>query len=379
MHLVRKVRGRLLRLLLTARGRTELTGIVRAWLVGLASRFGNYRSFSSGSRLRMKSLRKGDVRVVLSVLYQFFDELAFPYPQAPERSYLKALLDQIEVVEHDIRENHRRTAVVVKNPAALATALEEGKVAFVHCVEGGFHLGANERDIEDAVTKLAGEGVAYITIAHLLWRKVATNANALPFMSDARYDEWFPQPAEGLSSLGRAAVRAMVREGVLIDISHMSDRSIDDTFKLLDQELDPEKQVPVIATHTCFRFGKQHYGLTEETLLRIKARKGVAGLIMAQHQMRDGIRDKRTFRFKTSWPVIRAHIERFHAITGSHEYTAIGSDFDGFIKPTMGGLERAADMTKLTKALNDEYGAAATRMIASGNAQRVLQAGWRGA
>ena len=38
--------------------------------------------------------------------------------------------------------------------------------------------------------------------------------------------------------------------------------------------------------------------------------------------------------------MIARHVDRLHELTGSHEHAAIGSDFDGFIKPTMGGLER---------------------------------------
>lgn len=84
MHIVPKTRGGLWRLLFSARGRARLRDIIRAWLLGLASRFGNYRSPFSGSRLRVGLLRDGDVRIVLSVLYQFFDEVAVGEPR---RSY----------------------------------------------------------------------------------------------------------------------------------------------------------------------------------------------------------------------------------------------------------------------------------------------------
>jgi len=63
-------------------------------------------------------------------------------------------------------------------------------------------------------------------------------------------------------------------------------------------------------------------------------------------------------------------------ITGSHRHTGIGSDFDGFIKPTMGGLESMSDMRTLEEALRDRYGSADAEAICSGNALRVLRAGW---
>ena len=69
---------------------------------------------------------------------------------------------------------------------------------------------------------LAGLGVAYTTVAHLFFRDVATNAPALPFLSDWLYIRIFPQKNDqGLTTLGREVVEAMVDEGILIDITHM--------------------------------------------------------------------------------------------------------------------------------------------------------------
>ena len=289
MHLVDEG-GSTWKLLGPARGRGSLLDRSRALLVGLASRFANYRDLFSGPRVTLSSLREGRVTVVLSVLYSFFDELELEeqYPAQPKRAYLDSLLGQLELVEHDLDSKHASTAVVARTPEQLAQALEGDRVAFVHCVEGGFHLGSTPDEIDDAVSTLARRGVAYITLAHLVWRHVATNSNALPFLSEDDYRRWFPQPEEGLSELGRAAVRAMVREGVLIDLSHMSGRSVSDTFDLLD-ELDPGRTRPVLASHGCFRFGSQEYGVDEPTLRRIADRRGVVGLILAQHQLRDGV------------------------------------------------------------------------------------------
>ena len=50
-------------------------------------------------------------------------------------------------------------------------------------------------------------------------------------------------------------------------------------------------------------------------------------------------------------------------------------DFDGFIKPTMGGLESAADLASLERELTSKYHGDA-RAIASGNVLRVLRKVW---
>ena len=100
------------------------------------------------------------------------------------------------------------------------------------------------------------------------------------------------------------------------------------------------------------------------------------GLIMAQHQLNQGVRATRTWRFRQAFEVICARIDWLGEITGSHRHAAIGSDFDGFIKPTVSGLEAAGDMQRLEGALRERYGSEDGERICSGNALRVLHAGW---
>ena len=115
--------------------------------------------------------------------------------------------------------------------------------------------------------------------------------------------------------------------------------------------MDPGQTVPVVASHAGYRFGRQRYMLDERAVERIAERDGVIGLIFAQHQLTDGVRRAPTRTFEESFEVIERHVERIREITGSHRHTAIGSDFDGFIKPTLGGLESMADMAAVERAL----------------------------
>ena len=377
MHLLPKAEGTAIDLFSTAKGRARLRDRVRAWLVGLASRFANYRSFESGPRVTVPQLREGGVGVALSVVYSFFDELDLdaPYGAPPEAGYLPRLMGQLDMVEAEIAERHGGEAAVALDPAALDRALAEDQVALVHCVEGGFHLGETPEAVDHAVTELARRGVAYIVLPHLLWRAVATNAPALPFLPDWLYRVVFPQPKVGLTELGRAAATAMVREGVLIDLSHMSTLAVADTFELLDR-LDPDRRVPVLASHAGFRFGGQEYALDEQTVELIAGRDGVIGLIFAQHQLNDGLRRTKAKTFEDSFEVICSHLDRIAEITGSHRHTAIGSDFDGFIKPTLGELESMTDMARLEAAMRERYGDGDAELICAENALRVLRAGW---
>lgn len=378
MHLVPDVEGRTAYdLLTTGRGRRRLRDRLRALVVGALGRFINYRTFFSGPRVDVGKLRAGNVGVALSVLYSPFAEmdLSLPAGAPPRPGYLDDVDAQIDLVEAAVARQPQ-LARVVRTPDELDASLAAGATAIVHCLEGGFHLGSSPAGVDAAVRRLAERGLAYITLAHLFWRSVATNAPALPFLPDAVYRRLFPQPKVGLTELGRAAVRAMVREGVIVDIAHMSTRSLQDTFALLD-ELDPDRGVPVIASHAGYRFGKQEYALTEETVRAVAARDGVVGLILAEHQILDGLGMKRTTTFEQSLDVLCRHIDRFAAITGSHRHVALGSDLDGFIKPTLAGLQSAADLALLEDALVARYGPADAELMLSGNVVRVLRAGWR--
>jgi microsomal dipeptidase-like Zn-dependent dipeptidase len=320
------------------------------------------------------------VGVALSVLYAFFDEadLDKPYAAPGAPGYVDDVLSQMDTVEEDIASKHADAAAVAHTPAELEAALSANKVALVHVLEGGFHLGATPDEVDAAVTKLAARGLAYVTLAHLFFRQVATNANALPFLPDGIYNWVFPQPHEGLTDLGQAAVRALVREHVLVDASHMSDRSVAGLIAALD-ELDPGREVPLFSSHAGYRFGKQEYMYTEDTVRAVAARNGVIGLIFAQHQLLDGLKPGKTKTFEQSFEAICKHIDRIAEITGGHANVGIGTDFDGFIKPTLGGLESSADLAKLEAALRDKYGDETADAITSGNALRLLRTYWRGA
>jgi microsomal dipeptidase-like Zn-dependent dipeptidase len=376
MHLDPGLRGSVVRLFTTRRGRLRLRDYVRAVGVHVASQFANYPSLFSKPRLTAERMVEGEMRVALSVLYSFFDEFDAGAPK--DGDYLAELLRQADMVEHDVRRHHADRMLVATTPAQLDGAGD--RLALVHCVEGGFHLlGETEEEVEAAVDALADRGVAYITLAHLIYRGVATGANAFPMLTDRQYAKHCRQPsAYGLSHRGRTAVRAMVRRHVLIDLSHMSERAIGETFELLD-ELDGDRRVPVLATHSACRLdGTQAYNLSPATVERIRERDGVIGLIMAEHQLYDGLPKARRTTFDDAFEALCTHVDALHAQTGSHRHVAIGSDFDGFIKPTIAGMQDARDFRRLAERLHERYGADAD-LICVENALRPLRGYWLGA
>jgi membrane dipeptidase len=361
------------------RPRPRWVDSLRALVFRIAARGFNYRDYASGWRVDLDGLETGHTRLVLSVLYEPFAEIDLDEPPGadPEDGYFAALMDHLASVTRELREIDQdgERHVVVKSVADLDDAVSSGRIAFVHCVEGGFHLGRTPEAVTENVAELARRGVAYVTLAHLFYRGVATNAPALPMLSDAWYDRIFRQPRNGgLTKLGEAAVRAMYEHRVLVDISHMRGDALEETFALLD-DLDREHQAaptdfPVIASHAGYRFGHQSYMLERDTVERIAARGGVIGLILARHQLQDGRHDGEGIAHTIE--TIRAHIDHIYDITHTHDHVGIGSDLDGFIKPTMSCIERAADMARLELPLRAAYPADAEAIL-FGNAHRVVR------
>lgn len=366
-------------LMRTVRGRRTFGGRIQAAVLWLAMKIGSDRTLTSGPRISVEKMAAGNVGVAMSVLFRAFEEidLSKPYAAAPAPDYFAGLLEDMAEVEEEVATHDDSVIRIVTNLQQLDLALEEKAIALVHAVEGGFHLGDSDEEIARNCKTLAERGVGYVTVAHLFFRQVATNAPALPFLPDPLYNFFFPQHGKDrLTPRGEAVVRGLVRNRILIDLTHMDPPGIHEVFDLLDRELDPEARFPVVSTHAGYRFGKQQYMCDEEILLQIKRRNGVVGLIMAQHQLNDGIRKRETETLEESLEVICRHIDKIAEVTGGYEHIALGTDFDGFIKPTMGGLETMADLAALEQALEAKYGAAATQLMTSGNALRVLRTLW---
>lgn len=351
---------------------------LRAQIVRLLSLVFNYQGPNDEPGVTLDLMARGNVGAIFSALYCPFDEidLGKRYGARPQSGYFDDLLEQLEDVESDIASHRRAGArvTIARSPQDLKQALASNTSTLIHSVEGGFHLGATEGEVRANVETLARRGVVCITVAHLFWRQVATNAPALPFMPDRLYTLLFHQPRRGLAPLGRTLVSAMAAAGILIDVTHMNEPAMAETFGLLD-ELCGEDRVPVIATHAAYRFGGLAYNLTEDSVKRIARRGGVLGLIACEHYISDGAAKPQSF--KQSFELLCRHIERIRDITQSDDHVAFGTDLDGYIKPALPGLEHLGRMHRLQEKLEARYGSAAARKFCSDNALRVIDAVWQ--
>jgi microsomal dipeptidase-like Zn-dependent dipeptidase len=322
-------------------------------------------------RVDLDGLFQGGARIVCSVLYWPAGEFRLgSRPASGSFGDLQSLLSFVEDELHKLDPNCERH-VLVRQASDLD---DDSRVAVIHCVEGGFHLGPDENEIDANVQWLADRGVIYITLAHLFYFGVVTNAPAIPLLTDGEYKLVFPQPAGvGLTDLGTAAVRAMYRHKVLVDISHMSEDAIEQTLALieqLDQETGSDPQdYPVLATHVGMRSANsdtQLYNLTPQTAKRIQARGGLIGLILSQHQLGS------TSSAADSRGTLRRHIEAISDLGGGLSHCALGTDLDGFIKPTLTAIDQASDLATLAQWIREDLPDDAEGIL-YGNAQSTLR------
>src|SRR4051794_4287093 len=123
---------------------------LRAAVLAIAARLLNFRDWDGTWRVTPELLAQGDVSIACSVLYRPFSEmdLAEPYAAPPERAYYGKLIELLEATE---REVARTGGVIVRTAADL----DEPRLRYVHCVEGGFHLGATPEEVTTHVHELA--------------------------------------------------------------------------------------------------------------------------------------------------------------------------------------------------------------------------------
>jgi membrane dipeptidase len=353
----------------------------RARFVNFVSRLFNYEGPGGEPGVTVELMREGDVGAMCLASSGAVGEmdLSKSYGEPPDGTYLASLLGQLELVEDSVASDPG--VAVAHSGDELTAALAANRKVLIHCVEGGYHLGGTEEEIRSAVGQLAARGVAYITLAHLFWRDIATNAPALPFLPDPLYRLIFRQPRKGLSELGMIAADAMLEHRVLIDITHMSSRATAATLDLMDRR-DPKKEMSVLATHEACRFRRlrrREYNLSDDTIRRIAERRGLIGIILCPHYLLGGgpPRTRQTADFEASVDALCTHIDHTHDVTGSLDHVGIGSDLDGFIKPALTGLGHLGHMAALQAKLRQRYGGVDAEKICSGNAVRVLTTAWR--
>ena len=283
--------------------------------------------------------------------------------------------------------------------ADIETARREHKYAMLMGIEGG-------HSIEDSLGLLRmyyDLGVRYMT---LTW----SNSNGWADSSGDDKNTSVPHTKEGLSEFGKDVVYEMNRLGMIVDISHVSDKTFYRTLVIT--------RAPVIASHSSARALCDAPRNMTDDMLRAAARSGgpdsKGGVIMvnfysgfisqayrnaqiAQKLEMDKVSAELKAKFKAEGkevtysdlgkleremadriprPPLSALIDNIDHIAkvAGIDHVGLGSDFDGVSGQLPEGIDSAADLPKITAALMARgYSAADCDKILGGNFMRVFK------
>ncbi len=92
----------------------------------------------------------------------------------------------------------------------------------------------------------------------------------------------------GLTEKGKSFLMKAIDLGIVIDLSHMNEKTFYDTISLIQEQRKMGKQVKVIASHSnCFDICQHPRNLSDEQLLALKSVDGIIGIVGYDQFVRD--------------------------------------------------------------------------------------------
>lgn len=120
----------------------------------------------------------------------------------------------------------------------------------------------------------------------------------------------------GLTSIGKKYVKYLNKKNILVDVSHLSEKSFYDVSNITSK--------PIVATHSCAnKLCSHHRNLKDEQIKEIARHNGVIGVCFYSKFLTKNV-------IATADDIVN-HIEYISNLVGT-EYVGLGSDFDGICK-----------------------------------------------
>src|SRR5438445_7272021 len=293
-------------------------------------------------------------------------------------------LIQIDTVREQVRK-HPNDLALATTAVEIREAHKRGKIAALMGVEGGHMINSDLA----VLRTYAALGVRYMTLTH------------------SGNNEWADSSTDkavhnGLTDFGKDVVREMNRLGVMVDISHVSDKTFYDALEA--------SKAPLFASHSsCLAICDAPRNMTDQMMKDLAAKGGViqinyhAGFLSQEFrdaekahpeinkaigeevqklcgdnegcQLIEGDRLTREYVEqgklpRVDWTKIVEHINHAVQVAGV-DHVGLGSDFDGANMPY--GMEDAARLPKITEALLKKgYSERDVRKILGENTLRVM-------
>ena len=280
-----------------------------------------------------------DATIMVAYLPQPKDGKTFgecvPFPVAGPKAYTDLIFDKIQTI---VAENASYIALAA-TPDDLWRHKHQGLKSIMLGIENGLAL---EGDLAN-IAHFAQRGVVYITLCHNGDNDLCDSARG-------------SSTHGGVSPFGADVIREMNRLGILVDLSHASEKSFYDALDI--------SRVPIVCSHSSARALCDHpRNLTDDQMRALAAKGGVAQITIYNGFLRtDGA--------ATIHDVL-AHLDHAIQVMGI-DHVGLGTDFDGD-----GGVPGLADSSELInftrQLLARRYSAADIQKIWGGNFLRVMK------
>ena len=233
-------------------------------------------------------------------------------------------------------------ASLARTPADLYRLKATGQRAIMLGIENGYAIG---RDLSLLRHFKEDFGIVYMTLCH--------NGNNL-ICGSARPREG--EQLMGVTDFGADVIREMNRLGVMVDLSHASERSFYDALDI--------SATPIVCSHSSARALCDHpRNLTDDQLRALAAKDGVAQVTFYNGFLRSN--------GQASILDAIAHLNHMIEVMGI-EHVGIGTDFDG--DGGVPGLASASELINFTRRLlRQRYSEYDLRLIWGGNFLRVME------
>jgi len=313
-------------------------------------------------------------------------------PQTSAGHYTQRALDLIDAVyQQAARHPDQMVMAFSADDIVRARSGRDKKLAALMGVEGGHAIEGDIRVLRDFYRL----GARYMT---LTW----SNTNELGDSSGDINDPKV-QHHNGLTPFGRQVVQEMNRLGMMVDISHVADKTFWDTMAVT--------KAPVIASHSSARaLVNAPRDMTDDMLRAVAKNDGVVDVNFysafddenfrkqeaAQHRDVEAATEQyiakqkaagkpvnymevdhiqREYLAKIPRPPLKSLIDQIDHIAkvAGIDHVGLGSDFDGVSGALPQGMNSVADLPKITQALLDRgYKPEDIKKILGGNVLRVF-------
>jgi membrane dipeptidase len=300
---------------------------------------------------------------------------------------IKRADDQIAAIRQ-LTEQHPETWAFATSADDIRRIVSDGKIAALLGLEGGYAIDERLENV-DRYYKM---GVRYMSPAWSISTSWAGSSG----------DE--VGGSRGLNDFGKAVIREMNRLGMMVDVSHVSDKTFWDIIATSNK--------PVVATHSaCRAIANVPRNLTDDMIHALAKTGGVVNVIFYPEHLEPGWSEKKqrvdieitplvqqasaaepggAVHKKIARDRVRAqeyarrlppvslsrivdHIDHVVKLVGI-DHVGIGSDFDG-VQATTVDLATVADLPNLTRELvRRGYSEDGIRKILGGNMLRVMEA-----